>query len=206
MLDKAFTFIVLTFVFAVYGFGQKVETASKSIAEPCQPTQIHSAEKTQTVVNNGFRAQTFALRNLMPLKNDAWIVKIVTTGGFTGQGLPTITVSSDGDMFIEDENSSGERVSSGARKKLSADVLKQIAEIIYAQSSPENEQKALAETESINAELKNLCSDCYQTSITVGRRDASGEIEFFTNRSKNILFSVGDFNRIRRIISENIAL
>lgn len=210
MFRKTLPAVVLTLIVATFAFGQQSETPKEQIEKPCMETQtladqIAQAQKRQVIeLNEKSSLQTSLLKNLLPSRADAWVVKIETTGGFSGNGLPTLTITSNGDLFVASDNfSSGREIRPNEGKKLKTEVLQKISQIIFALTEQEKQEIT---TESSNLAVNKipfLCNDCYQTSIIVGRRDPTGEVRFFTNRDKNVLFSNGDFKHIHQIIMEN---
>jgi hypothetical protein len=208
MSGKTLPVVFFTLVCTASGFGQQNETPKKQVEKPSTGTQISAErvaemQKKREIEFRGIHGTPDLLGKFIPAGADAWGVKIETTGGFTGKGLPTVTVFSDGDVFVEHKSTPESNVDPSVQRRLSSDVLQKISEIVTNETLTEKVKNGLETTERAQKETSYLCSDCYQTSITIVRRDANGEIRYFSNREKNILFSTGDFNRIYQIIKEN---
>lgn len=210
MLEKTLFVAILAIIFAVSGFGQQAETPKEKIEKPCTEPQIiaeriAASQKAREIDFNGNTSgQRALLKNFLPPGADAWVVEIVTTGGFSGKGLPTLTITSTGEVFVAaDSLLSDSQIHPTADRKLKTEVLQKISQIVNVPALNETVKNVSPTNEPGQKEIMFLCNDCYQTSITVVRRDAGGEIRFFSNREKNILFSSGDFNRIHQIITED---
>lgn len=211
MCGKSLAALFLILISASFGLGQKNETETKQGEKKCQPSLTISEQLADSPEmpqsTDSVSARATLLRSLLPSSENAWVVQIVTTGGFSGQGLPTLTVTSNGDLYIADQDSLINRADLSPTKKVGADVLQKITQIVYADNpsgkNTETIKDAAEATNTAQKEISFLCSDCYQTSITVVRKQPNGEAGFFTNRQKNIHFSTGDYNRIHRIITQH---
>jgi hypothetical protein len=209
MFEKTLLAVVVTLFCAIPGFAQQNEAQKEKIEKPCTETQIldkGNADKRriEEIEFRGISGSGNWLGKFIPDGIDAWAVKIVTTGGFSGKGQPTVKVFSDGDMIVENNGlTSGNITQLDELRQLSADVLQKISQIVNSKHITEKAKNIAETNEPMQKETSFLCNDCYQTTITIVRRDANGEIRYFTNREKNLLFSTGDFNRIRQIISES---
>jgi len=93
----------------------------------------------------------------LPKGDNAWAVRLVRSGGLSGNSLRDITISSTGEVAID----------SGREKRqssLAPDILKTLGELIL---TPKDFN---AQTEAGGG-----CFDCYITSITIRRRETNGK-------------------------------
>jgi hypothetical protein len=98
---------------------------------------------------------------LMPPGNDAWVVRIVTTGGFTGRGSGSLTASSAGEMLCVSVTSCPGRLVPETQRSLSRLITAvPLPDTVAPRSSPLN---------------PGTCSDCVTTTLTLRRRDGIGE-------------------------------
>ncbi|MDQ4121458.1 MAG: hypothetical protein M3209_08435 [Acidobacteriota bacterium] len=203
MSGKALFTIVLTISCAVFGFAQQNEIPKEKIEKPCTETQILADRKQEIDFSGKTFGRRDSLKFLLPAQADGWVVEIVTTGGFSGKGLPTLTVTSNGNFWVTADNILAEnQLSSTGNGKLKTEVLQKVSQIITAQTLTEKTKNVVGTGGSAEKEISFVCNDCYQTTITIVRRDADGRISYFSNREKSVLFSSGDFNRIYQIIRE----
>ena len=106
------------------------------------------------------RTESPVVKMALPEGNGAWIVRIVTTGGFTGRG--------EGDWAI---SSMGEIICALVRCPDSFAIaeIQPLVEVIGAANFP-----ALALSPS------GLCSDCITRVLTIAHRDAMGVLHTYT--------------------------
>ena len=100
---------------------------------------------------------------LLPPDEGAWVVRIVTTGGFTGRGAGSFTASSAGDMLCVSVASCPPR--------LGPEVQQSLARLVTAigLGTPAPRTSPLH---------PGTCSDCVTTTMTVRRRERDGERTF----------------------------
>ena len=91
----------------------------------------------------------------IPAANGDWTVEVVTSGGIMGTGRGNVTVNSDGRLTCSRP---------GCAPTLPRGRVRQIAALIAAIDEPVWVVAA-----------KSLCSDCFETTMTVRRRD--GDIQ-----------------------------
>jgi len=98
---------------------------------------------------------------VLPPGAGAWIVRIETSGGFTGRGSGSFTANSAGELFCPSAASCPSRLAAGAQQsigKLVADI-RLVADVSARQA----------------VGTSGICSDCVTTTMTVQRRDDDGE-------------------------------
>lgn len=100
---------------------------------------------------------------LLPPGDNAWVVRIVTTGGFTGRGSGNLTASSAGEILCASIAACPDR--------LARDMQRSLSRLVTATLSP----RPVAPTSPFNP---GTCSDCVTTTMTVRRRDGAGERTF----------------------------
>jgi hypothetical protein len=91
----------------------------------------------------------------------AWVVAVVTSGGFTGRGTGSLTVSSAGESSCVAVAACPARLVEDARRSLTRRVLALTLRPISPPPEPRPRQ--------------GVCNDCVTTTLTVRRRDADGE-------------------------------
>ena len=91
-----------------------------------------------------------------PAANDAWTLQISYTGGFTGLGLGTVTVVSDGKMMCDRPGPCATALAAPQLLRLTT-TMTSILEAAWIRRTP-----------------SWICSDCMQTTIVLKRRGADG--------------------------------
>jgi hypothetical protein len=98
---------------------------------------------------------------VLPAGQDAWVVRIVTSGGLTGRGAGQVTASSAGTLLCAPAVTCPDRLSASTH-----DVITR-----FVASLPVDTVGAAAP----DPFPTGICSDCVATTMTVRHRDASGE-------------------------------
>jgi hypothetical protein len=93
----------------------------------------------------------------LPEGKDAWVVQVVTRGGFTGRGRGDITLKSDGAV------SCGPTVFDPCAATLSPASLESLSKLVSAANPLQWKERP-----------GGLCSDCYVSLVALQRRDAKG--------------------------------
>jgi hypothetical protein len=184
--------MILILLSVVCGFGQKSDKhRTQSIYE-----QEQEQKKQDELVADGWRVLTEKKykpgKNLLPDTADAWVLRIVTTGGFDGKGLPMLTIKSDGKFACgESETTSFKTLSAGDLMTLSKTIKDAIFEV--QENSPKLETPAVI-----------ICNDCYLTNIYLLRREANGKNRFFSSAMSKIkyLHIAENFNLIKQNVSD----
>src|SRR5688500_16060299 len=91
-----------------------------------------------------------------PDGTDAWTLQISYTGGFTGLGLGTVTVVSDGKMTCDGRGPCAPALTAPQLRQL-ATTLSSVLEAAWIRRTP-----------------TGICSDCMETTIVLKRRGADG--------------------------------
>ncbi len=113
-------------------------------------------------------------KELLPETPNAWILHIVTFGGISGKGLPTVTIRSNGEFACgEDESLAFKPLETG---KVSA-----LSEIISSAdfTIPFTFKK-------VKSNVPFICQDCYYKQILLARRNPDGKVKVYENNSKLI--------------------
>jgi len=108
----------------------------------------------------GIQASSDLPNLVVPPGNDAWVVRIVTTGGFTGQGAGNVTASSAGQVICTLVASCPDRLVPETNRSLS----QLVTTLRLAESA-----------DSLTPAAAGVCADCVTTVMTVRRRDSAGE-------------------------------
>jgi hypothetical protein len=111
-----------------------------------EPPSGAAALVVHVVPSSGLAADT----QEPPEGDGAWVVQIVTRGGFAGRGRGNFTISSDGRLTCSRPGCPG---------SVPADRVRQIGNMI-----------AVIEAAAWLSQPKSTCSDCYETMVTVRRR------------------------------------
>jgi hypothetical protein len=98
----------------------------------------------------------------LPEGKDAWVVQVVTSGGFTGRGRGDVTLTSAGVVTCSPA------VVVPCADKLSPASLESLSKLI-ASANPKKWQDRPG----------GACSDCYGTLLVLQRRDAKGRCESY---------------------------
>ena len=99
---------------------------------------------------------------LLPPGQDAWVVRIMTTGGFTGRGAGSVTASSAGDVLCTLVGGCPERLVPETNRTLSM-LITGLGRVEASAGRPVT---------------GGVCADCITTTMTVQRRDRQGEHTF----------------------------
>ena len=97
---------------------------------------------------------------VLPPTEAAWVVRIVTSGGFTGRGSGSYTASSAGDVACLAVPACPARLASDTERALS----RLVTELPVSTVSP-----------ALPSRPTSTCNDCVTTTISVRRRDRAGE-------------------------------
>jgi len=101
---------------------------------------------------------------LLPSENGAWVVRIETSGGFTGRGLGNYTLSSSGDVkcvSLAPQEPCPARLVPETQQSIAR--LVTAIPVVTPGGAPESPGR------------RSVCSDCVTTRMTVRRRDDAGE-------------------------------
>jgi hypothetical protein len=96
---------------------------------------------------------------VVPPGDNAWVVRIVTTGGFTGRGAGNVTASSAGQVICALVASCPDRLVPETNRSIS-----QLVTTLRLAESPGSPTPGAG-----------VCADCVTTIMTVQSRDAEGE-------------------------------
>jgi len=97
---------------------------------------------------------------VLPPADAAWVVRVVTSGGFTGRGSGSYTASSSGDVACLAVPACPARLPPDTQRALS----RLVREVPVAPTSP-----------AFPSRQTGVCNDCVTTTISVRRRDHEGE-------------------------------
>ena len=97
---------------------------------------------------------------IFPPDQNAWVVRIVTTGGFTGRGAGNVTASSAGPVLCTLVASCPDRLVPETNRALS--------QLVASLRLPEP-------LDSQTPVAAGICADCVTTIMTVQRRNSAGE-------------------------------
>ena len=90
-----------------------------------------------------------------PARENAWSLQVSSTGGFTGRGRGTVTVTSDGHVSC---------IPTACATPLAASRLRPVTTTI----------ESIVEDAWIRRTPSGICSDCMQTTVTLKRRYRNG--------------------------------
>ncbi len=170
------------------------ESLEKSQSEELTRQQQERAEQTRRE-QQGQTTRNFEIapdKKLLPDNPYSWVLHIITTGGFTGRGKPTITITSNSEFAC------GE------------------SETLQFQPFDDNQFQPLAEIiNKADFNLKDLsfdqtngqtiaCNDCYQTNVVLIRREGDKKINIYKSTFDNIKFQTfaENFNLIKQRAAE----
>jgi len=102
---------------------------------------------------------------LLPQGNGAWVVRIETSGGFTGRGLGNYTASSSGELKCLTYAQPA-----GCPEHLDGDTPQVLGRLVG--TIPRTSDAPPVE---LSAPGRSMCNDCVTTTMSVRRRDADGE-------------------------------
>ena len=100
---------------------------------------------------------------LLPPGDSAWVVRIVTSGGFTGRGSGNVTASSAGRVICTLVASCPDRLVPETTRAVSAWIT------TVGRTKPSGAQQIAPH---------GICADCVTTAMTIQRRDDDGEHTF----------------------------
>jgi hypothetical protein len=103
----------------------------------------------------------------LPEGQDAWAVRVIRSGGLSGETFRDITVQSTGQLTIDTRDGKQEiTISPDALSTISPDALRMLSQMVlsakFAKSSNRGHDTA-------------GCYDCYTTALTVRRRERNGK-------------------------------
>ena len=108
----------------------------------------------------GIQASSDLPNLVVPPDDNAWVIRIVTTGGFTGQGAGNVTANSAGQMLCTLMASCPDRLVPETKRSLSQLVTR---------------LRLVDATDTWAPPTAGVCADCVTTIMTVRRRDSAGE-------------------------------
>lgn len=169
-MRKLLLFIAVFLLLPMAGLAQKTQKDDQFERERQRGEQERQYRELQERIDQhlgGTRFGSGPKKDLLPEGPIAWVLHIVTTGGFTGQGLPTLTIRSTGNFACgEDEALRFMPLDPGTFPTLWHEVA--AADLRVDKASP----KAQGSSEF-------ACNDCYRTSLYLTRREADGKIRFY---------------------------
>ena len=170
------------------------ESLEKSQSEELTRQQQERDEQTRRD-RQGQTSRNFEIApdlSLLPDNPYSWVLQIITTGGFTGRGKPTVTINSDS-QFICGESETSQF------QPLDANQFQPLAEIA---NKADFTLKDLAFNQT-NANTV-VCNDCYQTNVVLIRREGSKKIKIYKSTSDDIKFKTfaENFNLIKQKAAE----
>jgi hypothetical protein len=175
MIRHILSATIFTFLFSVVAFAQaSLECSRFDNDYERQQCEERVAQNTRLVYRTRFLKPD---TSLLSDSADAWILHLITFGGFSGKGLPTVTIRSTGDFACGESEPL-------QFKAFEPGKLKTLSEIITSANFTITD--SLTKTEN---SLPFLCSDCYQTTILLARRESSGKTKSYSNTSKLLKYS-----------------
>ena len=134
-------------------------------------------------------------KGLLPDGPGAWVLHVVTTGGFIGQGLPTITIRSTGDFACGDNES------------LSFGPLNPSAFQPFWQHVTRADLKVDRSSPRAATFIPYTCSDCYITSVYLTRRETDEKVRFYGSNSEKMKYAAyaDIFDGIKRQSAELVS-
>src|SRR6185295_10112865 len=112
-------------------------------------------------------ASMFMLQTLQPLQmalpdgNDAWVVRVTTTGGLTGTGMGDFAISSEGKLLC--------RPAKGCAEQFKPADFQSLIEMILPGNLP-----------MLTLPVVSLCRDCIVRTLHITRRDSMGVLHTYT--------------------------
>lgn len=97
---------------------------------------------------------------VLPAAPGAWVIRVETTGGFTGRGTGSVTASSAGELFCVSMAACPDHLGDEAHRSL-ADLIAVIPLVRPPAPAPPPNQ--------------TVCNDCVTTTMTIRRRAPEGE-------------------------------
>ncbi len=110
-------------------------------------------------------------KSLLPKDENAWVLHLITFGGLSGKGLPTITITSKGLYACGEAENLDFKITD-------ADEFQTLSETIS--SANFNIDKSTDKAQEL---LPMLCKDCYRTEIRLARRESKGKVKTYRNDS-----------------------
>ena len=115
-----------------------------------------------------------------PAGRDAWSLRVHTSGGFTGQGVGSVTISSDGRIACSPTCATPVSLASLSRI---GTVLTSILEAAWIRRSP------------------GFCSDCIRTTVTLKRREGDA-VRMYVATWEDGQLSAPELRELRRLTFE----
>lgn len=134
-------------------------------------------------------------RSLVSQADGAWVLHIITHGGFAGQGLPTITVRSSGEYACGEAEPL-------VFKALPAAQVRALSELIlWPEFGEPKKLTKIDQTDGI------FCSDCFSGKILFARREANRKIRSYDSSSKlsRYVEAAAKLNSIHKNVSDFIS-
>lgn len=190
MQKSILSLIVLLILTAAPTFSQKNDKDEKlrESLEKSQSEELTRQQQGQTTKNFEIAPD----ESLLPDNPYSWVLQIITTGGFTGRGKPTVTITSNSEFTCGESGTS-------RLQSFDANQFQPLAEII---SKADFTLKDLSFKSP--SEIKAVCNDCYETSVVLIRREGSKKINIYKSTSDNIKFKTfaENFNLIKQRAAE----
>lgn len=161
------------------GFVSIVWLVFALLMAPGQSAQDPPPDTGATATEKAARLSPLKAASLeVPAAVASWAVRVIRTGGLTGQSVD-IAISSQGGLKC---SSSENR----CPKEISARDLQDLAALV--------DPKALRNSKS---SLSDLCNDCFVTRITVGHRDEKGKVQTYFAYFDDVTAAKAPFQLVR---------
>lgn len=138
--------------------------------------ELEKRQKEGDLLLSGTRFEAKPDKTLLPDGNGSWVLHIVTTGGFSGRGLPTVTITSNADFACGESESLRFLPLDPVSFQPLAQVIGR-ADFNVDRTSPKNERS-----------FRYVCNDCYFTRLFLTRREANGKVRFYRSVSDKMKF------------------
>jgi hypothetical protein len=201
MQKSILSLIVLLILTVTHTFSQKNdkdeklrESLEKSQSEELTRQQQERTEQARRE-QQGQTTRNFEIapdKSLLPDNPYSWVLHIITTGGFTGRGKPTVTITSNSEFACGEDETLQFQPLDGNQFQPLADIISKanftLKDLSFNQPS----------------EIKGICNDCYQTSVILIRREGSKKINIYKSTSDKIKFQTfaENFNQIKQRAAE----
>ena len=192
-MRSCFFLIVLLILSLVEGIAQKPQKDQliDQLDREEQERKLNELQERIAEHISGTRFSSGPDNELLPEGPTAWVLHVVTTGGFTGQGLPTLTIRSTSDFACGEDASLKFLPLDPARFQLFWAMVTN-ADLKVVKSSPKTQSST-----------DFVCNDCYRTSMFLTRRENDGKIRFYRS-SDNTKYAnyVASFAQMRQRSTE----
>jgi hypothetical protein len=193
--------MILLILFIVPTFSQKKERDEK-LRDSLEKSRLEELTRRQEerdeqlrLEQQGQTSRNFEIapdKSLLPDNPYSWVLHIITTGGFTGRGKPTVTITSNSEFACGENESLQFQPFDFNQFQPLADIISKadftLRDLSFSRSS----------------EIKSVCNDCYQTNVILIRREGNRKINIYKSSSDDIKFQTfaGNFNLIKQRAAE----